>query len=60
MTTEEKEAYDKLPLEEKEYQRYLFRIRLFPPYDQKTLTREEFYERLAFTRSVTLSTITTC
>jgi len=56
MTAEENEAHDKLPLEEKEYrgvlnfstrryQKYLVRIRLFPPYDKKTLTREEFYEK---------------
>lgn len=44
MNAEEQEAYDKLPLQEKEYQRYLIRIRLFPPYDKKTLSREEFYE----------------
>jgi len=44
MSAVELEAYNKLPIEEKEYQRYLFSIRIFPPYDQKTLTREEFYE----------------
>lgn len=45
MTAAEQEAHDKLPLEEKEYQRYVFRMRIFPPYDQKILTREEFYEK---------------
>ena len=55
MTAKEQEAYDKLPLEEKEYQRYVFRMRIFPPYDQKILTREEFYERFQSARF--LSTI---
>ena len=44
MTAAEQEAHDKLPLEEKEYQRYVLRMRIFPPYDQKVLTREEFYK----------------
>lgn len=44
MSAAEVEAFNKLPIEEREYQRYLVRIRMFPPYDMKTLTREEFYE----------------
>lgn len=52
MTTKEKEAYVKLPLEEKEYQRYVFRMRVFPPYDQKVLTREEFRQSARFLSTI--------
>jgi len=44
MSAAETEVFNKLPIEEKEYQAYLVRMRIFPPYDQKILTREEFYE----------------
>ena len=45
MTKDELDTFNKLPIEEKEYQKYLIRIRIFPPYDQLTLTREEFYKK---------------
>jgi hypothetical protein len=45
MTKKEEEDFYKLPIEEREYQKYLIRIRIFPPYDQLTLTRDEFYKK---------------
>jgi len=45
MTKKEEEDFNKLPIEEREYQKYLIRIRIFPPYDQLTLTRDEFYKK---------------
>lgn len=44
MSAAEVEAFDKLPIQEREYQKYLVRMRLFPPVNVKILTREEFYE----------------
>ena len=45
MTKDELDTFNKLPIEEREYQKYLIRIRIFPPYDQLTLTRDEFYKK---------------
>jgi len=60
MNKNEQKAYNELPLEEREYQRYVFRVTMFPPYDQKILTREEFYEQFRATATVsTVSTVST-
>ena len=44
MSAAEQEAFNKLPIEVREYEAYLVRMRVFPPVNVKVLTREEFYK----------------